>query len=243
MKSLLSASLLFCSCILFFAQNEMTHESQAWIGYITQSKVSNKFSIWNDAHLVPNSFLVLRTGGTYHFNLNEKLKGTTTLGYAHLWLYPAKNSDNPTRNEHRPWGQTTLSHSSGKFGFMHRLRYDARFRQKIENGELTDHYGFNWRFRYFLQARYKLNENKEKGTQLYLYSFNEILYDAGKEIKNDFRLNQNRFTIGVGYRFNPDFAVQIGYLNMLKKSPSNSSLTMAHTASIMVFHNFDFTKN
>lgn len=222
------------------AQDDIIHENQAWVGYINQSRLNERMSLLNDAHFVPNSFLILRTGATYHFSLGENLKGSTSLGYAHLWLYPPAKSPDPSRNEHRPWGQTTLNHQSGKFGFLHRLRYDARFRQQVTHHQRTDDYLFNWRFRYFVQVRYPLKNFPESGAQLYVFNSNEVLYDAGKTIKNHFRLNQNRYTIGIGYRFSPTLSLQIGYLNMLKKAPSSSTLTMAHTASVMLFHNLDF---
>lgn len=234
---------VFCFGTVLFshAQDDMIYENQAWVGYITQTMVSDHFSIWNDAHFVPKSFLILRTGGTYHFDVNKKLKGTTTVGYARLWLYPGSNTAVDTRNEHRPWGQTTLSHNVNRFSFTHRLRYDARFKQRLVNGKAVDAYDFNWRFRYFFQAKYKLHETADKKSQWYAYVFNEIMYDYGSIIKNNFRRNQNRFTIGAGYKHN-NLAVQAGYINMLKQSPTTDQQTMAHTAMVMVFHNFDLRK-
>ncbi|MDP5091827.1 MAG: DUF2490 domain-containing protein, partial [Polaribacter sp.] len=108
-----------------FSQEDFIYENQVWVGYITDTKISDKMSLWNDAHYVPESFLILRTGATYRFNFSEKVKGSTTLGFARLWLY-SRNEATPTKNEFRPWGQTTASFKLHKFTITNRFRYDAR---------------------------------------------------------------------------------------------------------------------
>lgn len=235
---------IFCCVILVFfslkshSQEDFIYENQVWIGYLTSAKVSDRISIWNDAHFVPESFLIVRTGATYHFNFSEKVRGTSTLGYGRLWLY-SRNDITPTRNEFRPWGQTTATFNLNKFRITNRFRYDARFRQKIEDDILLDTYEFNWRLRYFLMAQYPIYKNLEKNTEWYAYFYNEILYDTGKNVTNGFRLNQNRFTVGIGYKFD-NLKIQLGYLNMIKNPTTDGSKTFANTAMLMVFHNFDF---
>lgn len=224
-----------------FSQEDFIYENQVWVGYLTNARISDRISIWNDAHFVPESFLILRTGATYHFKYNEKISGTTTLGFARLWLY-SRNDLTPTKNEFRPWGQTTASFSLNKFKITNRFRYDARFKQRVENNILLDDYEFNWRLRYFLMASYHISINKEKNTSWYAYSFNEILFDTGEIITNGFRLNQNRFTVGIGYQIK-DVKIQVGYINMIKNPPVSGNKIMANTAMLMVFHNFDLRKS
>lgn len=227
-----------CFVNKLYSQEDFIYENQVWIGYITDSRVSERVSIWNDAHFVPESFLIVRTGATYRFNFSEKVRGTSTLGFARLWLY-SRNDVTPTRNEYRPWGQTTAAFNINKFTITNRLRYDARFKQEIEDNTLLDSYEFNWRLRYFLMVKYPLFINAEKNTEWYVYSFNEILYDTGRNVTNGFRLNQNRFTVGVGYKID-NLKIQLGYLNMIKNPPVDGNKTFANTAMLMVFHNFDF---
>ncbi len=244
MKRITKITLLFIFLFKGFqiqSQEDFIYENQVWIGYITSAKVSDRFSIWNDAHYVPESFLILRTGATYHFNFSEKVKGSTTLGFARLWLY-SRNEATPTRNEYRPWGQTTASFNLNKFTITNRFRYDARFKQRIENNILQDDFEFNWRWRYFLMASYPISKNIEKNTSWYAYTFNEILFDSGEIITNGFRLNQNRFTIGIGYQIK-DIKIQLGYINMIKNPPVSGNKIMANTAMLMIFHNFDLRKS
>lgn len=224
-----------------FSQEDFIYENQVWVGYLTNARISDRVSIWNDAHFVPESFLILRTGATYHFKYNEKVTGTTTLGFARLWLY-SRNELAPTKNEFRPWGQTTASFSLNKFHITNRFRYDARFKQRVEDNILLDDYEFNWRLRYFLMATYPISKNTEKNTSWYAYSFNEILFDTGEIINNGFRLNQNRFTVGIGYQIK-DLKIQVGYINMIKNPPVSGNKIIANTGMLMVFHNFDFRKS
>lgn len=224
-----------------YSQEDFIYENQVWVGYLTSARVSDRISIWNDAHFVPESFLIVRTGATYHFKYSEKVKGSSTLGFAKLWLY-SQNDITPTRNEYRPWGQTTASFNLNKFTITNRFRYDARFRQEIEDNVLLDSYEFNWRLRYFLMVKYPIAVNVDKSTEWYTYFYNEILYDTGKNVTNGFRLNQNRFTVGIGYKFD-NLRIQLGYLNMIKNPPVDGSKVWANTAMLMVFHNFDFRNN
>lgn len=219
------------------AQEDFVYENQVWLGYLTNTRISERISIWNDSHFVPQSFLIIRTGGTVHFTMGKKIRGTSTLGMAKLWLY-SRSDQVPTRNEFRPWGQTTASFDVKKFTFTTRFRYDARFKQDIESNKLLNSYTFNWRLRYFLMIKYPISENKPKQTQWYVYSFDELLYDVGKNITDGFRLNQNRFTVGLGYKHRT-MAFQLGYLNMIKNPPVAGNKVLAHTAMLMIFHNID----
>lgn len=218
------------------AQNKITENQQLWLGYITESKLSSSFSWWNDAHWVPESFFIVRTGLTYH--VGEKYKMTSTLGYAYTQIYPPEGSST-FRPEHRPWGQTTLSHPVSSFRFFHRLRYEARFRGVIIEDHLQNEFNFNYRFRYLLQARYYF-KNQKKG-KYYLMASDEILFNAGHEIKNNFRMDQNRISLGAGYQIK-NMTFQIAYMNQVVESNTDYTFKMNHNLQIFVFHNFDFRK-
>jgi hypothetical protein len=225
---------------LVFAQDDVIFENQVWAGLIVPVKINSKWTVINDVHFIPESFLILRTGLTRNFKTTQKINVSTSLGYSHLWLYPQSNSG-PTRNERRPWGQTVLRQNILKAELTHRFRFDARFKQKVVNQELLDEFQFNWRFRYSINLKHPFSVENEKFKKWYWYVSNEILYDFGKNIKNNHRLNQNRISAGIGYQ-KKDLSVQLGYLNMLKKDPQKSTLTDAHTAMLLVTKGFTFKK-
>lgn len=233
---ILTFLLLFFGSIETSSQNKITENQQLWIGYLTQTKFSASFSWWNDAHWVPDGFAIGRTGITYHFG--EKQKITTSLGYAYALIYPPEGNST-FRPEHRPWGQSTLSHQKNSFRFLHRLRYEARFRGLIEDDHLENEFNFNYRFRYLFQSRYYINNHKKN--QLYLMASNEIIFNAGHEIKHNFRMDQNRVSIGIGYQIK-NLSFQLAYMNQLIESNTSSTFKMNHNLQFLVFHNFDLRK-
>jgi hypothetical protein len=227
--------ILFFSVFGTFSQS-LSHTQQYWIGYMTQGKINENWYVWNDSHWVPDSFFLLRTGVTHRFKSKHQL--TATAGFAKLWIYPSQPNLNTFRPENRPWGQLVFQHQSTMFKHMHRLRIDARFRRNTLNDELLPGYDFNWRIRYLYQIRYDFNQlNKEN----YFFSTasNEILYNLGANIQNHLRLDQNRFQLAIGYQ-HKKLAFQLGYMNFMTLNGQKNDLTMKHTLTTWVFHQFDF---
>lgn len=221
---------------IVFSQSE-TENEQLWIGYLTQSKISKNYSLWNDTHWVPDNFYIIRTGLTYHFD--NKLKTTTTLGYALAWFYPMEGKET-FKFEQRPWGQTTISHSSKSFNFFHRLRYEARFRSVIVADERTSDYDFNFRFRYLFQAKLYF-KNQPNSNRFYALVSDEIMFNAGDEITNEFRFDQNRIALGLGYQ-TKNMTFQLAYMKQVILANTTDTHKVNHNLQIFIFHNFDFTK-
>ncbi len=228
--------ILLTSCFKAFSQSE-TENEQLWIGYLTQSKISKNYSLWNDTHWVPNNFYIIRTGLTYHFD--NKLKTTTTLGYALAWFYPPEGQET-FKFEQRPWGQTTISHSSKSFNFFHRLRYEARFRSVIVGDERTSDYDFNFRFRYLFQAKLYF-KNQPNSNRFYALISDEIMFNAGDEITNEFRFDQNRIALGLGYQ-TKNMTFQLAYMKQVILANTTDTHKVNHNLQIFIFHNFDFRK-
>ncbi len=211
-------------------------EQQLWFGYITDLKFDDKWSIWNDSHWVPNSFFILRTGLTRQWK-EQRIR--TTVGYGHLWAYPPRG--NVTfRPEHRLWGQTTWTHGERKpWGYLHRLRYEARFRGTIVDDFLLNEFNFNYRFRYLFQMRYFLTKPQENKLDWFLTASDEVLLNMGSEIRNHFRLDQNRISAGAGFQYQ-NITVQLAYVNQLIESNIDYNFRMNHNLQLLIFHNFNW---
>ena len=240
MKPTSVLALIFClNTFLVCAQNIVKQDNRVWTGYMTESKITDKFSLWNDTHWMPESFFLLRTGLTYHFD--NSYKTTTTLGYGRLWIYPSEKEYSTFRPEHRAWGQTTWAKKNTNFRHFFRFRYDARFRHKLANDVLLPGYNFNWRLRWMYQIRHDFPSKSNQKNHFYSILSDEFLLHAGKEIKNDFRMDQNRFTMGIGYQMK-HVSMQLGYMNIINQSATKSELYMKHTLVLWVFHKMDFRK-
>ncbi len=199
---------------------------QAWAFYATTTKISPKYSIWNDVHINPTSFAVLRTGLSRHFAKHSVL----TAGYAYV-VTATPLSDKLTRHEHRPWGQlfSILPIPDSRWRLHLRLRYDARFRQKLLLGEVTDEWNFNHRVR--LMAGVQVPLSAPTQTQPYFVNLaSEILLNYGKIITRN-QLDQHRVSAVVGKRMG-DVIVQGGY--MYRYVPSSVPDVYTHTHSIIV---------
>lgn len=221
------------------SQTIKEHDNRVWAGYMTEAKINDKFSLWNDTHWMPESFFLLRTGLTFHFD--SRFKATTTLGYGRLWIYPSEKEFHTFRPEHRIWGQTTFARKYGALRHFFRFRYEARFRHKLANDELLPGYNFNWRLRWLYQIRYDFPAKDDAKNHFYSVVSDEFLLHAGKEIKNDFRMDQNRLTFALGYQME-NISMQLGYMNIVNQSNTKSDLFMKHTLVFWVFHKMDFRK-
>lgn len=227
--------LLVFSSSLSFGQR-LQHTQQYWTGYMTQGKISDRWSLWNDSHWVPESFFLLRTGATYHFKSKHRL--SLTAGFAKLWIYPAQPYLHTFRPENRPWAQIVFQQQPNVIKHLQRFRVDARFRRNIQDDVLQEGFNFNWRLRYMYQARYDFNPNQNKN-YFYTSVSNEVLFNLGNEIENNFRMDQNRLQLALGFQKN-QMAFQLGYMNFMTLSNQSSQLTMKHTLTAWVFHAFDF---
>ena len=204
-----------------------------WIGFITDTKIDDQWSVWNDAHWVPDGFGIVRTGLSYKFK-DSNIK--TTLGYSFLLQYPAEEGKS-FRPEHRPWGQTVFAHKNVKWAFLHRLRYEARYKKIMFEEELQNEFNFNYRLRYLFQTKYFLPNSRDKDNKWFLMMSDEILFNIGDEIKNNFRLDQNRMSLGGGLQIKK-MTFQLAYMNQMIENSQIYEFKMTHNLQLLIFHNF-----
>lgn len=208
-----------------------------WVGYMTSGKLSEKYSLWNDFHYVPDGFFVARTGLTRFFHENLNL----TAGYAYLNVPTQSDGVSLNRNEHRPWMQMVANHKvSNKLQMINRIRYDMRFRQDFANGELLDGFTFNHRLRMLISMRFPLMGKEIIGGTPFVNISNEILVNFGENVANNY-LDQNRLWLTFGIRLD-NVSFQVGYMNRFVQLPQNSNFVRNHTLIMWVTHNFDFRK-
>ncbi|MFN8692165.1 MAG: DUF2490 domain-containing protein, partial [Cyclobacteriaceae bacterium] len=158
-------------------------------------------------HLVPHGFFVLRTGLTRNFQ-----PASITAGYAYLLLPLSAENQSLKRKEHRPWAQiqATFPLPNG-FSVSNRIRYDARFRQTVSNGELSDGYSFVNRLRLLISVRKSINVPDQAAWKPFVSLNEELLVNFGKEVTfNSF--DQNRISLMVGAS-RANVQLQIGYMS------------------------------
>jgi hypothetical protein len=226
--------LIFISFFTISIQSQTfnNEKTQLWIGLITNTKISNHYSWWNDAHIVPQNFGIVRTGLTYNFN--NRFKNNLTAGIAHAIYYPSENQT-VYGKELRPWLQSTMNFKDSYFEYLFRLRYEARFKAKILNNILQNEFNFNNRIRLMFQARHFFGTSKN----FYWMISDEVIYNFGNSINHNVRIDQNRISGGIGYKYQQT-TFQLDYMNQIIFSNNKNTYNLNHNLQLLIFHNFSF---
>ena len=243
------AAILVASCIQFtFAQKDISVQNHAWVMYTGNHKLSSKWGIhteyqWRRADLFNDwQQSLLRLGVDYYTKQNTQL----TLGYG--WIRSYEYGDQPiahTNNEHRIWEQFIMKNKVGRVDFQHRYRLEQRFIENwVKDSDTTysqDGMLFRQRVRYRLMATVPLSRKELSDNTLFLAAYDEPFLGFGKGIAYNV-LDQNRLYFALGWRFNKNCNVQLGYLNQYIVKKDGIQAERNHTLQVGVTYNLDFTK-
>ena len=199
MKRKITTFILSMFAIAGFSQETGEDNLGAWYMYFGTNRIAEKFSIHTEAQFrffeSTSNFnqLLLRTGLNYHIS-DEAI---VTLGYGYINTDPsfADFPGEENSNEHRIFQQFILKNTVGRFKFEHRYRIEQRF-LSTQNGNDTQHRG-----RYRLQLTFPLDDH------WFLNAYDEVFINFQEPI-----FGQNRLYGAVGYQFNKQISVQLGYL-------------------------------
>ncbi|MBC5991320.1 DUF2490 domain-containing protein [Pontibacter cellulosilyticus] len=220
-------------------QKQVSIEHAAWEAAFVNFRVSDKFSLYTDMHHINGAFTVARLGLTHH--LPHHINATA--GYSFAWLtVPGTDSEALKRHEHRPWLQVFVPHTvSRNLSLSTRLRYDMRYKQKVEQGRLLSGYEFNHRLR--LQETLRLNLSFLKTMEIipYFILSNEVFLNFGKRIVHN-TFDQNRLGLMAGMERGP-LRLQTGYMNRFVQSGSvPNRYTNNHNFTLWLFYTLDLRK-
>ncbi|MDC3133503.1 DUF2490 domain-containing protein [Bacteroidota bacterium] len=175
----------------------------SWLMYFGTHHLNDKYSIHYETQLrnyeLTNNFFQLlpRVGLNYKIDNNSMV----TAGYAFI---PTQTDfdegwGNNMVTENRIWEQFILRNSIGSIKIRHRYRLEQRW---VKNGNNTS---YKNRARYMLSLKIPLS--KKEDFPLFLSVYDEIFINISDE-----PFNQNRLYTALGYQFNTNANVQLGYL-------------------------------
>ena len=175
----------------------------SWLMYFGTHHLNDKYSIHYETQLrnyeLTNNFFQLlpRVGLNYKIDNNSMV----TAGYAFI---PTQTDfdegwGNNMVTENRIWEQFILRNSIGSIKIRHRYRLEQRW---VKNGNNTS---YKNRARYMLS--FKIPLSKKEDFPLFLSVYDEIFINISDE-----PFNQNRLYTALGYQFNTNANVQLGYL-------------------------------
>jgi hypothetical protein len=185
---------------------------------------------------------LLRLGVEYYLKNGLQF----TVGYG--WIRTFPYGDQPVASvfdEHRLWEQVMLNQQVWRISINHRYRMEQRWmelhRANADGG--TDViYQLRNRGRYRLMLTVPLSRSTLADHTLFLGLYDEAFLGFGPHIGNNV-LDQNRAYAALGYRFNKDLNVQVGYLNQYVIKADGFHAERNHTLQLAVQYNIDLRKN
>jgi hypothetical protein len=169
------------------------------------------------------------------------LSETARLSAGYMYINQFGHHGAPNIPEHRPWQQIQWFEKKSWFTMMQWIRLEERFREKVEEGQLTGDYAFNYRVRYNLSFTIPITQKQVVPKTPFVFMNNEVFINAGKEIINNY-FDQNRAFIGLGYQFTAHLNAHLGYLYVFQQLPSGNEYIHTHSIRFFVFHTLDFRK-
>ncbi len=234
--SIIYLALVFVSLSLtsLFAQKQIDDQVHGWVAYQGNHKLNSQFDLhteyqWRRADVFSDwQQSLTRIGLDYKLNPSVTISG----GYAWILTYPYGSQPIANRtNENRLWQQVILKQPIGNFQVQHRYRLEQRW---------TDNQ-FKQRMRYRVQVLIPLQKSfVDKKQGVFLNVNDEVFLGFGNGIGKNI-LDQNRCIGAVGYQFNKDFSMQIGYLNQFVIKFDGLHMERNHTLWTSVVYNLDFS--
>lgn len=223
------------------AQKQITERSQNWVGYLHQSRFSEKWGAWLDVQyrqigLNEPTITLFRPAVSYYLNNDFRLMAGVN------WIhYFAPLGKKQQWDELSPWQQIWWRTAYNAFYTTQWLRLESRFIQKVENDRLTDEIVFFNRLRYNFYLQIPLNSKQLIARTWYVGLQNEVFFNLGKDFTYNI-FDQNRAFVGVGYYFNNHTNLQAGYMNLFQQTKAGNQYFNNHTLRVFLFHNIDFRK-
>lgn len=222
-----------------FGQKKIAYNNLVWVGDFTTAKLNERWSFYFDFGVRRTEWLekwsqvLVRPGLTYHFNKSVSATG----GVAYFSHY----TSDYIRPEGRGWEQLLFSETYGRFKISHRVRAEQRFFQRVVDNKLMEDYNYNNRFRYQLGIQVALNKSAMGDKTLYLSMADEIFINSGKEIVGNY-FDQNRASIGWGYKWNEKLTIQVSYMNDFIQKAKVDHFENDNVLVFNIFQNLDFRK-
>jgi hypothetical protein len=229
-------------------QKDIAVSGNAWVMYFGNHRLSERWGIhteyqWRRADMFNDwQQSLLRLGIDYYGKNNVQY----TAGYG--WIKTFQYGDQPVSHdfdEHRIWEQLILKNKAGRVDFHHRYRLEQRFLEnwvKDASGNYAlDGYLFRQRVRYRFMITMPLSRKEMANNTLFLSAYDEPFLGFGKGIAKNI-LDQNRLYVALGWRFNSNFNVQLGYLNQYVVKKDGIQAERNHTLQIGMTYNLDLRK-
>jgi hypothetical protein len=163
-----------------------------------------------------------------HYFLKPKFRLTPTIGYWYNMEVPAINQK--PQWEIRPALDAQVFRVFGRFTLFNRLRYESRFIKELE----TNKNSHEFRLRYMPKIFMAINGKVIRERTFYAILSDEIFIIPGDEVF----INQNRFTMGLGYCFTNNFTLETAWMKRLSNAKNQPDIINEVFSLSCTFNNF-----
>ncbi|MCU7550786.1 DUF2490 domain-containing protein [Chitinophagaceae bacterium LB-8] len=228
-----------------FAQKQVSKFEQIWLGYVSNTRISERWGIWFDANIRTRdnftkglNVTIIRPGIMYFITDNTNL----TFGYAYANYFAGNDGRTIALPEHRPWQQLIWTNRYPKLRLHNRLRLEERFLRKLESPDkLGNGYNFNYRIRYSFSLSTPLSKKAFEPNTVTLVLNDEVMLNFGKKIQTN-TFDQNRLFGGLNYHLSKHSILQAGYMYTFQQQGTGAQYRNIHTIRINFLHNPDLRK-
>ncbi len=248
MKNLIIISAFLLVFFNGFSQKEIVSQNDGWAMYFGNHKLNKNWGIHTEYQWRRSDYFnswqqsLMRLGIDYYAKNGMQI----TAGYGWIKSFPyGKQASLYAYNEHRIWQQLILKNSFPRLEVQHRYRLEQRFieQKAVDLNGIYKHEQFNFRQR--IRYRFLVNiplTNKEMiDNTLFLSLYDELFVGFGKGIGKNI-VDQNRLYGALGWRFNKNIHVQLGYLNQFIIKADGVKMERNHTIQAAITYNLDFSK-
>jgi hypothetical protein len=148
-------------------------------------------------------------------------------------------------NEQRIFEQVNLKDKVGRFELQHRYRIEQRFIEQYAKNSSGDVVQvdpvYRNRIRYRAMVMVPLTRKEMANNTLFLNVNDELFVGVGKGIAKN-PIDQNRFIAALGWRFNAQTNIQVGYLNQFVIKSNAMDMERNHSLWVSMVYNLDCTK-
>lgn len=235
MKAHHMITILFVMLLTPTLKSQTVNQLHAWYTYSGNHTLSKDYQIhtlysFRRSGIIENwQQSLLRLGLTRKISANL----SALIGYDHAVTYPYGEypiAENVT--EHRTLERLIFNHNlTDNISASHRYTLEQRY----VSGHDTKH-----RMRYRLTTKIPLKKIDDH-KQLFISAFNEVFINLGSSSLPHL-LDQNWYSLSLGYSLDKYSAITIGYMNQYLIKPDNMRIENNHTLLLGVSKNFDFSK-
>lgn len=228
------------SPVLSQTKKEINNQFQFWTSLNVTMRITDRWGVIGDFHIKRNNFIkdpsfyFLRLGAVYWLDNKFSFAG----GIAGLWLATELEVGTRFAFEQRLFEQALWRSRIRRVVFLQRIRIEQRWSELLNEDGSVNRILFSNRFRFLFSGTIKVFNNDDFPK---LIISDEILFQFGDEIiYNTF--DQNRFFVGINYRFNKNWTFDFGYMFVFQQKYSGYQYDANHTIRLFFYYTPDLRK-